>query len=159
MSASQKESIVFVDEKAAICGLNNDQRIYSITAAHLLSCIKNNKSSIVYFWSPNCHGKACISLKAAEDYCSKNNYRLYIITDYYDLEKIKVQNIATIPILSVNHQHYKTDYCNKYMRLFTNELVHNRKLNPADNSNRFFVFKGDSLVGTREELFNEQPGI
>lgn len=155
MNASQKGSVVFVDEKTSICNLDNDQRIYSITAAHLLSCMKENESSIVYLWSPNCHGSACISLKAAEDYCRKNNSRLYIITEYYDPEKIRIQNNAGVPILSVNHQYYKTDYCNKYMRLFTKELIRNRKLSQEDLLNRFFVFKKDSLAGTRKELFTE----
>jgi hypothetical protein len=152
LTNSQKQSIVFIDDTTSICAINNDQRIYSITATHLLNCLKNNETSIVYFWSPNCHSKSCISLSAAEQYCIEKKYTLYIITEYYDLEKTKAQNNSSRPILSVNHKYYKTDYCNKYMKLFTNELIHDKTLSSEDLNNRFFVFKADSLIRTQIEL-------
>lgn len=153
LNADQKQSVVFVEDKTTICDLNNDQRIYSITASHLINCLKNSDSSIVYLWSPNCHAKSCISLLAAENYCNKNNYSLYIITEYYDLEKTKLQNIASRPILSVNQKYYKTDYCNRYMKLFTNELLRNKKTD-VEHGHRFFVFKADSLLRTQNKLLD-----
>lgn len=154
LNPEQKQSIIFVGDQTTICDLSNDQKIYSITAAHLLNCLKKNESSIVYFWSPNCHSKSCISLLAAENYCNKNKFRLYVITDYYDLEKTKIQNVTSSPILSVNHQYYKTDYCDRYIKLFTNELIRNKKLGAEEYYNRFFIFKTDSLVRTQNELAN-----
>ncbi|MBK9726517.1 MAG: hypothetical protein IPO86_00270 [Saprospiraceae bacterium] len=155
LTEEQKKSIIFVEENTSFCDLKNDQRIYSISANQLLKCLKRNQTSIIYFWSPNCHAKSCISLVAAQKYCDNNNYTLYIITEYYDLEKIKIQNNVSLSMLAVNHEYYKTDYCNKYVDLFTKEIVKNKKLTKPELHNRFFVFKADSLVKTKAILFTE----
>lgn len=153
MDAASQSKIIFVSDGEEICNLKNDKKIYSITASHLRNCLEKNDSSIVYFWSPNCSSKSCISLIAAQKYCDTNNYRLYVITEYYDLEKIAPQNVATLPMFSINHKFYHTDYCNKYVRLFTKELIRDKPLSKEETYNRFYVFSNDTLVKTKAELF------
>jgi hypothetical protein len=153
LDAESKKSIIFPPDDMNICNLENDNKIYAITANRLLDCLKKSDSSIVYRWSPDCKSKACISLSAAQNYCDKINYKLFLVTEYYDLEKTFNQNTTTLPMFSVNHTYYKTDYCNKYMRLFTDELIKNKLLSQEEVSGRFYVFQNDKLIKIKVDLF------
>lgn len=155
LDASAKSNIVFVTDEMAVCDLTNDQKIYAVTAAQLLKCLEKNDSSVVYFWSPNCHGESCISLKLAQSYCDTRHYKLYVITEYYDPGKTSPQNVATLPLLSVNHLFYRSDYCNKYTRLFSEELAGNKSLSKDEKYNRFYIFSKGRLIGTQPELFKK----
>jgi len=153
LSPAQKQKIKIVSDSTEICNLNNDQIIYSVTATQLLNCLQRNDSSVVYIWGPNCSSKNCILLGAAQSYCDKKNYKLYVVAEYYDMEQIDAQNNTKLPIFSINQKHYKTDYCNKYRKLFTRELVRNRKI--EEDGSRFFVFRQDNLIRHKENLFEQ----
>jgi hypothetical protein len=101
LSPEQKQNIVFLNEhnNKMLCAVDDATKIYAVTAQQLLGCLKDHHSSIVYFWSPNCHSKRCISLGAAEKYCRENNYKLYIVSEYYDMEQLQLQN-NTLPVFS-----------------------------------------------------------
>ncbi len=153
INSDQKQNIVFAEDGLDVCNLKNDKKIYAITANHLLNCLQNNDSTIVYFWEPNCSSKSCVLLDAAQNYCDRNNYNLYVITEYYDLEKIDAQNNAALSLFSINHQYYKTDYCNKYVKLFSRELTKSRKISKEEDYFRYYVFNKDSLIGIKRNLF------
>jgi hypothetical protein len=82
-----KRKVVFISDNNNICDIENNYKIYSITASHLLNCLKKNDTSVVYEWSPHCRAKSCISLYTAQKYCDSMNYSLYVISDYYDFNK------------------------------------------------------------------------
>lgn len=149
---SEKAQVIITAEETPVCDLSNDRKIYAVTAGQLLKCLEQNDTSVVYFWSPNCHSDVCISLPAAQYYCDKKGYRLYVITEYYDPAKTRPQNTNPGPLLSVNHQYYKTDYCNKYMRKFTTGLSEGSGLGRRPLGNRFFFFKKAQLVSTQQRL-------
>ena len=148
----RKQNIIFVEDSLEICHLKNDQKIYSITAAQLLKCLQNNDSSIVYFWSPNCSSKSCILLDAAQNHCDRKRYTLYVITEYYDMEKTEPQNTAGLSLFSINHQYYKTDYCNKYVKRFTAELTKNGAPDKGESYYRYCLFYKDKFVRRKENL-------
>lgn len=153
LSPGQQSRVVFVKEGEPICNIPNDKRIYAIHASQLLQCLKDNDTSVVYRWSPECHSKVCISLPMAQHYCDVHHYKLYVVQEYYDFARADPQNTNPTPLFATNHKYYKTDYCNKYERLFANELA-GHKLSKEDRFHRFLFFKGDKLVFTRESLVN-----
>ena len=132
-----------------ICNIENDKKIYAITAAQLLKCLQNNDSTLVYLWSPNCSSKGCVLLDAAQNYCDRNNYVLYVITEYYDLDKTEPQNNGRLSLFAVNQNYYKTDYCNKYCRLFIRELTEKSTVNEENDYSRYYVFHRDTFVGKK----------
>lgn len=152
LSAPEKSQVVITTEETSVCSLSNDRKIYAITSGQLLKCLEQNDTSVVYFWSPNCHSDVCISLSAAQYYCDKKGYHLYVITEYYDFAKTNPQNTNPTPVLSVNHQYYKTDYCNGYMRKFTAGLSRGSVPRKNQSGKRFFFFKKGQLIATQQRL-------
>jgi hypothetical protein len=153
LSPEQQQKITFLNEqpKAAVCDLQDKNKVYAVTAQELIDCLKLHDSSLVYFWSPHCHSTSCISLGAAEKYSNENRYKLFIVADYYDMEQLGIQN-NTIPVLSVNHKFYKTDYCNKYMKRFKNELLKDRKIPNSDKYKRFVFFRKDQYTIAKDSI-------
>jgi hypothetical protein len=150
LSEEERSNIIFVSNNENICKLNNENKIFSINANHLLDCLKNSDSSVVYIWGPNCRSDQCISLLAAQEYCDKNNYNLYVVTEYYDFKEIEIHNGTTkFPLYSINHFFYKTDYCQRYVNLFYSDLVKNNEVIREEKYYRFSIFKKDSLAETR----------
>jgi hypothetical protein len=153
LQKEQQEKIVFLESQSSIEELkSSNQTMYAITAASLFSSLQKNDTSLVYLWSPHCHSENCISPVAVQNYCAKNHYQLYIIAEYYDFEKLNELFGYDLTVFSINHLHYKTDYCNKYVHRFTDEI---RKNNPTkeETYNRFYFFKEGTLAFTRESLF------
>lgn len=148
LDADERQSVVVTGAASPVCSIENDRRIYAINGAQLLTCLKDNDTSVVYFWSPNCHSDVCISTSAAQYYCDKRKYKLYVVAEYYDLPKMKQQNTNAAPMYSINSRFYGTDYCNKYTARFAKELAGRTRLSKNDLFNRFFFFKGDQLVHT-----------
>lgn len=154
LSPEQKQTIAFVDgqENKPLCSMDKPATLYAITAKQLQGCLNENLASVVYFWSPHCHAKSCISLGAAENYCLRHNYKLFIVAEYYDMEQLQLQTNVQ-PVFFINHIYYKTDYCNKYIRLFTNELLENQHVNKEQKQKRFLFFNGSKFTEARDSLF------
>lgn len=152
LSADEKQSVVITPATMPVCGIPNDQRIYAITGTQLRACLKDKDTSVVYFWSPNCHSDVCISTSAAQYYCDKKGYKLYVVAEYYDLPKMKQQNTNATPMYSVNSGAYGTDYCDKYTARFVKQLAGPAMLSKNDLYNRFFFFRADSLIHTSSYL-------
>jgi hypothetical protein len=153
LSAEAKEKVVFTREDETVCNLKSEAKIHAVSAAQLRKCLNENDSSVVYIWSPDCHSSKCIPLGAAENYCKEHNMKIFIVAEYYDFDKTFTYNNAKTPIFSINHLHYKTDNCNKYRKLFTDELIAPAKLTRTNSHHRFLVFHKDKFVATRDGLF------
>ena len=74
LSEAQKNQVIVLDDGFDLNKLKNDGNIYSIKASHLKQSLKKHDSSLVYYWSPNCSGSACILISACQKYCNENNY-------------------------------------------------------------------------------------
>lgn len=150
LTEEQKRHVIF--QKLNICSLENNNKIHAINATQLKECLKLNKKSLVYTWSPHCYSEVCILIAACQDYCDKNDYELYVVADYYDWETMEGQNVAKKPIFTIDHKYYKTDYANKYQRLFIQDLTDNKQFG-KNEFGRFFIFEKDKLVERRNKLF------
>ncbi len=148
----EKSRIEFVSNQTPICKLQNDGKIYSITATQLKKCLFENDASLVYIWDPNCGSKICLSLGVVENYCKNNKLKLFIISEYYDFESIEIQNGIDSPIFSINHNYYHTDFCGKYNRLFLEELFGENKISSEHKYKRYLFFNGGELSDSRSAL-------
>jgi len=154
LSETKKDSIIFVSPQLNINELKNDRRIYAINGVQLRGLLATIDTSVVYFWSPNCSSSDCISLKACQDFCNSKNYHLLVVSDYYDFEKMQIQNDALFPypMFSVDEKYYNTRHCNKYNKLFINDLLSGQKIKKEDLYGRFMIFKKGILVKSISNL-------
>lgn len=148
MSTIDKERVIFLDTSYRICELANNNKIYAINGLQLSICLNNTEKSVVYFWSPNCHADKCYSLKLVQDFCTLNNYSLFVIAQYYDMPKMLTQNqyLSQFPMFSINEKYYKTQYCNKYYKLFIKDLLKYQEYSKNDIYSNFFLFERSKLV-------------
>ena len=155
LSDNDKKKIIFVDKDSSICNFVNNDKIYAITGKQLRSCLMKNDTSIVYFWGPNCSSKSCISIAACQNYCTSKNYSLYVVADYYEIEKMQNQNVSNFPMLIANQQYYNKTYANSLNKRFTDDLLNGVNLNKEEQYNRFLLFKGDKLIKSKSNMFEE----
>ena len=155
LSDNDKKTIVFVDKDSSINNFVNNEKIYAITGKQLRLCLTKNDTSIVYFWGPNCSSKSCISIAACQNYCTSKNYNLYVVADYYDIQKMQNQNVSNFPMLIANEQYYNKKYANSLNKRFTDDLLNGVNLNKEEQYNRFLYFKGDKLIKSKSDMFEE----
>ena len=155
LTDSQKQNVVFVEEEEKICNLLQDStKIYAVNGKQLRECLKDNDTSVVYMWGPNCSAEHCILISACQDYCNKHNYKLFVVADYYDMEPMNAQNVAVEPILIANHFYYDRLYANTLRRLFLEDLLQYQPSKEETGWCRFMLFKGDQLIEYRSNLYD-----
>jgi len=149
-----QDSIIFTNTSLDISKIKNDGKIYSITGHQLIESLKKTDSVMVYFWSIYCSSKSCVPLNIIEQYCKNKNLDLFVITEYYhDFSQIRLQyRSLEKPLFSINEQFYKTQYCNKYIKLFRNDLLINQDVSSDDILNNYFVFNKGILTETMKVL-------
>lgn len=145
------KSLIRTTNKAISELENKDTIIYLITGKQLYNFIQTNKNVLVYIWRPNCSSSKCYSIKLLHDYCKKRNIKLIIIVEYFSIEIIKKQYSTEfeMPIFSVNTNYYKTNYCDKYIRLFLKDMLYG--INYDDNTlyENLFSFSNGKLLTTQ----------
>ena len=92
-----------------------------------------------------------------QDVCTRKGYQLYVVAEYYDMASINRQPPLAQPLLAVNQQVYKTDYCNKYSRLFQADLAQGARVPDSLKYARFYVLAGKQFVRAANALPGAQP--
>lgn len=155
ITEAERKQIIFVEREEGICDLPHDSsKIFAVTGTQLKECLKNNDTSVVYMWSPNCPGESCILISACQKYCDENNYKLYVVADYYDMKVMNAQNVAVEPILIPNHFYYEKDFFNRIKKLFRADLLGREPSKEETGWCRFMLFKGDQLIEYRSNLYD-----
>ena len=121
LEPADKAKVIFTNSNSL--PFLSDTNMYAITASQLYSIIKNKSKVIIYFWSPHCSGAACIPIYTFKNYCVQNGYKGIIVAQYYDFEQLAAQGIKPSEIYAINQKFYKSDYCNKYVKLFQNDFL------------------------------------
>jgi hypothetical protein len=153
LTEEEKNTVVFTQADSSICMLNQNGKVYAVTGRQLSECLKKNNKSIIYRWGPNCSSKECILISACQDFCNSGNYNLYVVADYYDLDKMEVQNVSDFPILVANHKYYGKNYANKLNKYFIKDLLMGATIDKGDKYKRFMFFEGDKLIKCKSNLF------
>jgi len=136
----------------------NGQLIYAVAARSLLQSMPNGTdTTLVYLWGPRCHSQECASLQSVQAICNQRNYRLYVVAEYYDIEQINLQPRLSNPILAINCRFYQTEYCDKYVRLFSGELRQGIQLADHARYGRYYLFKGNRFVKALNALVGASP--
>lgn len=150
-----KSSVQFINNGDKVPMKNDGKTLYAISGQSLLNSIRNEDTTLLYFWSPLCHSSICISIQSAQEYCDNKNINLIVIPEYYDtLAFDRLADNINTKIFMINHKYYKTDYCPKYTRLFIEDLDKEKLLNKKEKYNRFYVFKGNTLIEARDNIFD-----
>lgn len=147
LSNSEKMNIEILPENQSITNVNFEKGfIYSITGNQLFELLTKNDTSVVYFFSPNCSSEECVPISKLEDYCVEKKYNLFVIVQYYDnLDVTRALNPSQMPLFSINHFYYKSDYCNKYTKLFLKDLLKINKNNKSEYKRHYVFYKGELL--------------
>lgn len=153
LNESDKEDIVFLNKDSNICNLKDHNKIFAVTGKQLRACLKNNDTSIVYIWAPDCHSQSCILVSACQQYCSSKNYNLYVVAEYYSIKKMQIQNVSDFPMLTSNQRYYKIEFVDKLYRHFSADLTDGEILKNENAGYRFLVFKGDRFIKGKSDLF------
>lgn len=150
------KEIVFEDHSNTICNRAMDYKIHAITGKQLRECLKNNDTSLVYRWSPLCKAESCILIKACQEYCTKKNYKLYVVSEFYHMESMRAQNVADQPIFIANHKYYGKHLASKMETRFFKDVLNK----PIDKEElwqgRYMIFSGDQFVKYRLNLYTNQ---
>lgn len=151
----QKSKIKFVNEEEKLSTTAVSDTIYAITSEHITAIIENEKTDvIVYLWSPNCSSSFCYPIDHVQKYCADRNQKLVVVMEYYDFELLNLQTIQNLdyPLFSINTEHYKTDFCNKYTKRFFIDLINDDKVEDEELYNRYFLFKNGKYAGSSANL-------
>ncbi|MDO7846808.1 hypothetical protein Q5H92_10605 [Hymenobacter sp. M29] len=155
LPAAEQEKIRFLPAHAP-WPATADGYLYAVTAQSLLQALPVGETTLVYLWAPHCHGRGCASLQGVEADCRRQGYRFQAVAEYYaDLAQIKLQPPLQRPLLAINHPYYRSDYCQKYARLFQAELRQGQPLPDSLEHARYYVFQGRTFV----RALNALPGV
>ena len=154
LTAEEKKRVCFVSSVEEIPD-RNDGRIMAVTADQLSALLKKNDTTLLYVWSSHCSSSSCVSLKAVQDYCDQANLPLYVLTEYFT-DAFTQNEFLSRPMLSVNEFHYKTSYCNSYMKRFLSELIPDDK-RKSDSNHRFLLFSNERFVQSYEKIEGVVP--
>ena len=130
---------------------NDNNVIYITNGLTLKECLNSNEKSIVYIWGAKCKSKICYPLEVIQNYCNKNNFKLYIVSEYYDSEGMSRNHDIETNILAVDTKHYNTDLTKKYLNLFFNDVDKNIDYNNLEN--KYLYFEKDVFIKSAESIY------
>jgi hypothetical protein len=157
LPATEQEKIRFIPANQPIPEASG-RMLYAVNAQSLLNAIQQSDSTLVYTWAPHCHNSSCASLQSVQDICRQKGYQFYAVAEYFaDMEQINLQPTLDKPLLAINYQVYKTDYCPKYTNLFKADLRQGQQLPDSLQNARFYLFKGRHFIKAINTLQGAQP--
>lgn len=151
LTSNDQARIQFIPLNQAIPDTNKNL-IYAVNAQSVLKSIQNKDTSVVYIWGPRCRSRFCLSLKSVQEECSNKGYNLLVVAEYYDTTSFKQCPQLNNPLISINHKFYKTDYCQKYTSLFTNELRQGKQISDSCSYYRYLMFNGSHFIRMQKTL-------
>jgi len=102
----------------------NDVLLYNGT--DLLKCLSTKKSALVFIWAPNCKGRYCYRLQRLQALSDESNLELYVVAEYFDYEKMKLDYGLKNKLIGVDVNFYRTNFTKKYMSQFLSDLTQDK---------------------------------
>jgi len=150
LSAQQLKNVLH--EKGDISDVVNDKKIHVVNAAQIKASMLKDEKSLVYIWSPNCHGKFCDRLLSCQEYCDERGLELYVVSEYYDWPIMQEQNVLNRPIFTIDTDHYGKNFTPRYLKLFRDDLGPHHNFLEKNQIGSFFFFEKDQLVDVKSKL-------
>lgn len=152
LTDAEKEKVVFLDPDSVLSVLQNNGKVYAVTGKQLKEELVQQDSALVYFWSPHCSSESCVLVEVCQEYADKQNYKLYVVADYYDMEVMDAQNKSHFPMLIPNHKYYETDVRLKYGGMFREGLGFAKE--QKGSYFRYLLFAKGKYVKSYSDIFN-----
>lgn len=130
--------------KDSICNITNPEKptVYKINGQEIRTCIATDPKALIYIWRPNCSSKICVPLEILQDLCNQNDIELYIVSEYYDSEKMSYRYNVERPVFGIDTNYYKSDLTKKYVKGFIRDVTDDSDID-SDNSFMFYFEHGD----------------
>ena len=155
---SQKERKLVNKNTSLAPPLYNDT-IYLYKSEVLKSFLKNIPHTLIYVWSANCSSKSCISLKACQQYANENGLFLLVLQEYFDPSTNILDQQPSNALIMADFNFYSKTFADKNTRLFLEDLIDSKNLVKSDLDKRYFFFKNDQFLYSKEEILNPIPSI
>jgi hypothetical protein len=93
-----------------------------------------------------------------QEFCKTIGYNSVIYSEYYAFEQLSNQGVTPSNVFAINNQHYKTDYCNKYVRRFQESLFHlfGEEFN-AKYHHKYLYYDGKKLTHIKPTNIDKYP--
>lgn len=149
------------NERKVIHKYNKDsllinRNIYEMTGPQLLSELKKQDSSLVYFFKNGCTSKYCLPISTVIEYADRNKLKLYLVMrSYFNLDETFSQPFES-PLFSINVNYYGGDNeSDKYIQSFSEDIGYTKLLNKRDMKwmGNFLFFKRGKLVRIQKYIF------
>ena len=144
--------IVFMDTIPNLKDLTKTS-IYAVNANTLKEQLQLFDTSLLYFWSPYCSSDSCIPLEVVQRICDEQGVKLFVIANYYDKAIQVEEGVLDLPIFSVDHLFYKSNFVNTYTNRFQKDIV-GYKLNDSISYYRYYYFSKDEFVEVQNYIKN-----
>jgi hypothetical protein len=143
-----------VNNPETICNIKTRElnpKILVINGTQLKNCIDKNRKTLIYIWGPKCRSQMCSPPEIAQSTCDINNIELYIVSEYYDSEKMNENYNISRYIFGIDTLYYKTSLTTKYVSLFLLDLGVVLK---KDDYNRFLYFENGKFIKSYESVYD-----
>ena len=146
---SESPDLIVHPNSGNICKANwsESNRVFATNGKELGNCIKEENHAVVFIWTPNCHGQFCYSLDAVQQACNQKKIELYIVAEYYDSEKMKMNYTLKRPIYGIDTKYYKTNLTAKYLSRFLMDMIGKQEIDA-----NFLRFKNGLLEASFQRI-------
>ena len=145
LTVSERARIQFVPPNQPLAATNGSL-CYAVEANNILNSVHKMDTTLVYTWSPVCHSKVCLPLQNVQAYCTRKGYNLYVVAEYYDVQRMDMQPQLKNPLLVINHKYYHSDYCPRYTKLFDYALRRGQAVPDSAKYFRYYLFSGNTFI-------------
>lgn len=127
-------------------------KVLVVNGKTLKKYFEKNKKALIFIWGPRCSSQICFPPEILQSTCDSKNIELYIVAEYYDSEKMKINYNIKRPILGIDTEYYKTNLTSKYVKRFLDDIDPNSKWN--DSSNRCLYFENGKFIKSYESVYS-----
>lgn len=112
------------------------QKVIVSNGKDIKKCMEQYPNSMLYIWSPRCHGSSCYSPMALQRICKEKGIELFIAAEYYDGELMEKDYSLDHPIIGIDTKYYNSSLTSNYLTKFVWDLTGQKATNL-----RFILFK------------------
>lgn len=144
------------DYPDALCRTNdycNDSiknKIVIVNGNDLKACLNDKGKCVLYLWNPTCNYYD--SPDIVEKFCQKNQYKLYVILQFYEFERVKNLTKFQGAFYGIDTKYYKSNLIKSYCKKFFKDIDQNIKM--EDMYNSFMYFENGKFIKSYESVYN-----